>query len=130
MVESEGHYAIREDQFVSKVVRTVYERWLSTAVAVGVIAAPGYDLSPQSVEMLYNAEFRGPVTPWIDPKKEAEADALMVAEGFASIDQIRIKRGAPADMIGTPAPTKPSPPAVPRGPAQLELIQDDEEDAT
>ena len=128
MVESEGHYQIREDQFVSKVCATVYERWLAAAIGVGMVSAPGYDMSPQSIEMLTNAEYRGPVTPWIDPLKEAQADALMVAEGFASIDQIRIKRGAPAEMIGTPPPAKPQPMA-PRAPAQLSLIEDDEEDA-
>jgi lambda family phage portal protein len=126
MVESEGHYQIREDTFVAKVVRTVYERWLLAAIADGQVALVG----DQDIEMAANAEYRGPITPWIDPLKEAQADALMVAEGFASIDQIRIKRGAPAEMIGTPAPAKPQP-APQSSPAQLSLIEgdDDEEDA-
>jgi len=125
MVESEGAYAIREDAFVGKVVRTVYERWAQAAVLSGAVAVPGYDGTVDATLRLANAEYRGPVTPWIDPLKEVQADALAVEKGFASIDQIRIKRGAPADMIGTPAPVAAAPPPA-NAPAQLSLIQDDE----
>ena len=117
LVESEGHYQMREDAFVEKVCRTVYELWLIYASLDGRIALPPLDMS-----LLANAEYRGPVTPWIDPLKEVQADALSVAEGFTSIDQIRIKRGAPAEMIGQPAPAQPAP-------TQLALIDDDEDDA-
>lgn len=123
LVESEVHAQIREDDFVQTIVREVYERWLMAAVLDGQIRMPGVDFA-----MFSNAEYRGPVIPWIDPLKEVQADALAVEKGFVSIDQIRIKRGAPEEMIGAPAPT----PAAARAPAQLSLLprpDEDDEDA-
>jgi lambda family phage portal protein len=121
LVESEGAYKIREDAFISKVVREVYDRWVFTAAMSGMLAIPADMTLTQAV----NAEYRGPVTPWIDPLKEVQADALAVEKGFAGIDQVRIKRGAPEEMIGQPAPALERPPA----PRQLALIEDEEEAA-
>ena len=122
LVESEVHAQVREDAFVEKVAREVYERWLMAAVMDGKIRMPRGDFS-----LLSHAEYRGPVIPWIDPLKEVQADALAVEKGFVSIDQIRIKRGAPEEMIGEPQPQ----PAM-RPPAQLSLLEggrDDDEEA-
>lgn len=96
LVESEGHYKMREDVFVQRVCRVVYERWVLAELMSGATAlAPGMDF-----ERAAHAEFRGPVTPWIDPLKEVQADALAVAEGFATQEQIQIKRGASPEIIG------------------------------
>lgn len=119
MVESEGVYQIREDAFVQKFVRTVYERAVAVAILDGQVALR--DSNEDALERAVNAEYRGQPTPWIDPLKEVQADAMAIEKGFADIDQIRIKRGAPAAMIGTPAPAA-------REPAQLSLINGDEED--
>lgn len=122
MVESVGMYQIREDMFTQKVVREVYERWLISASLSGMLMIP----ANADMSLVANAEFRGPVVPWIDPLKEVQADALAIKEGLADIDQIRIKRGAPAEMIGQPAPqAEPTPAASPR---QLQLIEDEEEE--
>lgn len=126
MVESEGFNTIRTDSFVSKVCRVVYERWLLIDVMTGGLALPpGMD-----TDSAFNAEYRGPVTPWIDPLKETQADALAVEKGFISQSQVQIKRGASPEMIGkTPEELG----TAPKAPAQLELIpggkDDDEEDA-
>ena len=115
MVESEGHYKMREDVFVDKVCREVYERWVFVELLSGTSA-----LSPgQTPEMAANAEYRGPVTPWIDPKTEIEADAMAVEYGFASQEQVQIKRGASEEIIGQ----RPS-----RQPTQLSLVPRDEDE--
>ena len=118
LVESEGHYQIRTDQFCSKVVQNVYERMVLADLLTGNIALPpGMDL-----ERAMMTEHRGPVTPWIDMLKEVQADALAVQNGFATQEQIQIKRGAPPELITQTA----------REPAQLTLlpgVEEDEEDA-
>ena len=121
MVESEGLYGMREDQFVQKVVREVYERWFTAAVLDGQIVVP----ATLDLELSANAEYRGPITPWIDPLKEVQADALAVAENFITREQVQIKRGMSEDQIGTEPEREPAP----RAPTQLELVPDDEDAA-
>lgn len=124
MVEAEGYNDIREDQFVQSLVRPVYEAWALTELLVGEVVLPaGMDL-----ERAVNAEYRGPAIPWIDPLKEVQADAMAVEKGFVSLDQIRIKRGAPEEMIGQPAPAQPTAPAPARQPPRL-VDEDEEEEA-
>jgi len=116
LVESVGHAEIRTDKFVQTDVRRVYESWALMEFMQGEVALP----PNMRIEDAFNAEYRGPAVPWIDQLKEAQADALLVEKGFATLDQIRIKRGAPEELIGQPAP------AQPRPPAQLSLIEDEE----
>lgn len=116
MVESAGLYGMREDQFVAKICRATYRRFVSSAVLDGKISRPAeFDLRRMS-----NAEYRGPVTPWIDPLKEVQADALAVEKGFVTLEQVQIKRGASPEIIGRPAP-------APAAPVQLALVPPDEE---
>lgn len=118
MVESEGGYKIRSDRFITKVCESVYERWLLADVTSGQTELPG----GMDIEMASHAEYRGPVTPWIDQKNEVEADALAVESGFQTLEQIQIKRGMSPDMIGKPAPE----PARPEPMQQLSLVGDEE----
>ena len=118
MVESEGLYQMREDTFIAKVCREIYERWLTAAVLDGQIVLPvGMDL-----EAATNAEYRGPVTPWVDPLKEVQADSLAVEKGFITLEQVQIKRGASPEIIGR------EPVAAPAPPTQLTLIDEPAEE--
>ena len=112
---------LRVDAITSR-VREMHERFVLLATLDGKL---DIQPAPDALERASMAESRGPATPWIDPLKEVQADAMAVEKGFADIDQIRIKRGAPASLIGAPAPQL----AQPRPPAQLTLIDDDNEDA-
>ena len=69
LVESTDGYLILQDWFIGAVTRPMYRAWLKQAVASGVIRLPR-DLDRSS---LYTAVYSGPVMPWIDPVKEAEA---------------------------------------------------------
>lgn len=118
LVESEGMYRARTDRFVSRFVRPVYERWILAALLDGKIVERVN--GPEDLERIANAEYIGPATAWIDPLREAQADKLAVDEEFTTRDQIRIKRGAPPELIGKPDPE-------PREPAQLSLIPDEDD---
>lgn len=58
----------------------MYRAWLKQAVASGVIRLPR-DLDRSS---LYTAVYSGPVMPWIDPVKEAEAWKIQIRGGAAT----------------------------------------------
>ncbi len=69
LVESTDGYLILQDWFIGAVTRPMYRARLKQAVVSGVIRLPR-DLDRSS---LYTAVYSGPVMPWIDPVKEAEA---------------------------------------------------------
>ena len=119
LVESVAHADVREDKFVQTVCRRVYETWAMMEFMFGEVALP----PTMDIEQAFNAEYRGPAVPWIDQLKEAQADALLIEKGMTTLDAVRIKRGAPEELIGAP------PPAAPRPPAQLSLIEDEEDAA-
>ena len=61
------------------------------------------------------------------------ADAEAVKNGFISLEQVQIKRGASPDMIGKTPKELGLVPDAPKAPAQLELIpggKPDEEEET
>ena len=116
MVESQGRYDMRRDAFVETVCRTVYERWLIAAVLDGKITVP----MGVPINLLANAEYRGPAVPWIDPLKEVQADIAAIDANLIDREQVQIKRGMRADRIGS-EPER-------REPAQLSLIPPPDED--
>jgi len=95
LVERFVDYSALTATFVGQSARPNYERFLQAATAAGVLRRPR-DLDPQS---LFDAEFRGPVMPWVDPVKEAKAAESMVQAGFKSRSQvIRERGGNPRDV--------------------------------
>ncbi|HAJ8080007.1 TPA: phage portal protein [Escherichia coli] len=80
LVESTDGYLILQDWFIGAVTRPMYRAWLKQAVASGVIRLPR-DLDLSS---LYTAVYSGPVMPWIDPVKEAEAWKIQIRGGAAT----------------------------------------------
>lgn len=70
LVESTDGYLILQDWFIGAITRPMYRNWLKMAVASGEIQLPrGLDMAS-----LYTAVYSGPVMPWIDPVKEANAE--------------------------------------------------------
>jgi capsid protein len=62
--------------------------WLKMAVAAGEISLPrGIDM-----DTLYNAVYSGPVMPWIDPVKEANAWKTQIRGGATESDWVRASR--------------------------------------
>lgn len=95
LVEAQEGYAILQDAFIAAISRPMYRRWLSAAISAGRITVPrGIDK-----KTLFNAVYSGPVMPWIDPLKEANAWKVILRGGAGTeSDWIRARGGTPADV--------------------------------
>lgn len=80
LVESTDGYLILQDGFIGAVTRPMYRAWLQMVIAAGLVKIP----PDVDRETLYNATYSGPVMPWIDPVKEAEAWKIMIRGGAAT----------------------------------------------
>lgn len=70
----------------------IYEWVLEEAIARGRLAAPGFFEDPLIRQAYCQAQWIGPMRPSIDPKKDSDADAQDVAEGFKTIAQVCLER--------------------------------------
>lgn len=95
LVEAQEGYAIMQDAFIAAITRPLYRRWLAAAIAANVI-----DIPPDiDMNTLFNAVYSGPVMPWIDPLKEANAWRVLIRGGAATEgDWVRARSGAPAEV--------------------------------
>lgn len=95
LVEAQEGYGILQDAFIAQVTRPLYRRWLNAAISTGAIRVPA-DID---TDTLYNAVYSGPVMPWIDPLKEANAWRVMIRGGSATESEwIRARGGNPAEV--------------------------------
>ena len=95
MVEANPGYARLRSYFIESYKRPVIERAMMLAISTGVIRVP------RSVDQdtVMDVDIRGPGIPWIDPKKEIEADGLAIQYGLKSRHQvIRERGGNPAQV--------------------------------
>lgn len=70
--------------FIADFCQPVYEEWLCEAVAKGRINAPGFFADPIIKDAYCSAEWNGPSSGQLDPKKEVEAAELRVQSGFST----------------------------------------------
>jgi lambda family phage portal protein len=75
---------------VHQLCRPVWERFVTLAVLSGVVEAPDFEAA---VEDYLSAEFYPPKQAWVDPAKDAAADADAVAAGFKSRRQVVAELG-------------------------------------
>jgi phage portal protein, lambda family len=95
LVESFEGYAVLQDTFVAHISRPIYREWLKMAIVSGEIDVP-VDIDQAS---LYNAVYSGPVMPWIDPTKEAQAWKERIKGGLATESQaVRASGSNPAEV--------------------------------
>ena len=96
LIEGYGIYAALAAEFIARISRPVYERFVAAAVASGAIQLPA-DLRAETIA---DATYMPPAMPWIDPKKEAEAWAILEDRCYASGPEIIRKRGGnPMDTL-------------------------------
>lgn len=95
MVEQKPAYDRLRNQFVSNFLQPIYERFLFWAVESGSLGIPR-NVRPES---LNRADYRAPGMPWIDPKKEMEADAVAVDSGFKSRHMVIRERGYDPEIV-------------------------------
>ncbi len=122
---------VQHQVMVFQLCRPVWNRWLDAAVLSGALTLPSYEADPRPWRA---CKWITPRWDWIDPKKDLEAEALAVANGFKSRsdvveasgydveetdkriadDQDRERElGLVISPNATPAPNQPADPAAP-----------------
>lgn len=89
LVEQYGAYGVLAYEFVSQMLRPIYERFVYIAIASGRLVLPA-SVTPQSA---VGADYLPPPMPWIDPAKEATALRTQVRAGFRSAASVIAERG-------------------------------------
>lgn len=96
MIEAFIAYSVYTAVFISKITRSSYQKRIRCAIAANQLIPPA-NIDWQSVD---DAEYRGPVMPWIDPVQEANGHLIQVQAGFKSISQVIRERGQnPRDVF-------------------------------
>ena len=96
LVESWGTYAVCSAEFSHQFVQPVYQAFIATAIAAGLLRVPR-DVAERSVS---DAMYLPPQMPWIDPLKEANAWETLERNGHASGPEIIRRRGQnPSDVL-------------------------------
>jgi len=89
MVEAAPGYARMNKFFVQTQMMPVWRNFVDMARLSGQIRVP----NTIDERTLYLPMMRAPGLPWVDPKKEVEADAMAVEAGFKSRPQVIRERG-------------------------------------
>lgn len=81
-------FKMKRSWFVNDFCQPVYETWLAEAVATGRVKAPGFFEDPLVRAAWSRARWEGPAQTHLDPKKEAEANQIILAHGWRTNEQI------------------------------------------
>ncbi len=81
-------FKMRRAWFVSDFCKPIYEAWLAEAVALGRISAPGFFQDPVIRAAWSGTRWDGPAQTHLDPLKEAKANAIVLAHGWKTNEQI------------------------------------------
>lgn len=84
---------MRRKWFVDNFCAPVYEIWLTEAVSLGRIKAPGFFTDPLIRDAWCNASWIGPTQGSIDPQKETKAAIAQVSYGFKTHEQVTREMG-------------------------------------
>jgi lambda family phage portal protein len=84
-------FKMRRKWFVDDLCQPVYELWLSEAVALGRIKAPGFFSDPLIRAAWSGARWIGPAQGQLDPTKEAKAAIMNVDRGFKTHEQVTVE---------------------------------------
>ena len=141
LVEQWINYAVFQSDFTSQFVRPTYSRVVAMAILSGAVQVPS-NVNPLTVA---RAIYTRPQMPWIDPKKEAEANKILERMGVKTGYQIVMQLGGiPEDVIEEEGewrddnrargnvidgdPANDSPPAALQGPGENTDENDDDTD--
>jgi lambda family phage portal protein len=89
MVEGRPAYQRMANYFIDIQMLPIWRNFVDMSITAGLVSIPA-NIDKAS---LYNPHIRGPGMPWIDPKKEMEADVLAVDNAFKSRQQVIRERG-------------------------------------
>ncbi|PPE61935.1 hypothetical protein F157LOC_00769 [Pectobacterium brasiliense] len=95
LVESTEGYLILQDTVIAAFTRPMYRAFLRMAIAAGRLKIP----IGLNKDTLFNAVYSGPVMPWIDPVKEANAWKILIRGGAATESEWVRARGSNPDDV-------------------------------
>jgi lambda family phage portal protein len=93
LMEAWDAFKMRRTWFVDDFCQPLYELWLSEAVALGRVKAPGFFEDPRIRAAWCGARWIGPVQTQLDPTKEAKAAIMNVDRGFKTHEQVTVEQG-------------------------------------
>lgn len=88
LLEAWEAFKMRRGWFVEDFCQPIYELFVSEAVALGRLKAPGFFEDPLVRSAWCGARWIGPVQGSLDPKKEAEAAILYISKGIKTHSQV------------------------------------------
>lgn len=91
LLEAWKAFRMRREWLTNDLCRPVYEIWLTEAVALGRIKAPGFLTDPLIRQAYLGSEWIGPSQGQIDPTKEIEAAIMAIENGLSTHEQEAIK---------------------------------------
>lgn len=91
LLEAWKAFKMRREWFVNDFAKPVYEIWLSEAVALGRVNAPGFFSNPYIRQAWLGSEWIGPSQGQLDPIKEISAEILAISEGITTREQSTVK---------------------------------------
>lgn len=91
LMEAWKAFKMRREWFVSDFCNPVYEIWLSEAIALGRIQAPGFFSDPLIRNAWLGSEWIGPSQGQLDPVKEINAEILANQHGYSTHEQSTIR---------------------------------------
>lgn len=91
LLEAWKSFRMYRGWFVSDFCRPVYETWLSEAVAIGRVNAPGFFGDRRAKEAWLGAEWVGPSQGQLDPVKEIKAEIMAVEAGFSTHEDSTVR---------------------------------------
>jgi lambda family phage portal protein len=91
LLEAWKAFRMRRTWFSNDFCQPCYELFLSEAVALGRVSAPGYFNDPSIKKAWCKANWNGPAPGQLDPVKEANAAILRVDQGFSTRERETIE---------------------------------------
>ena len=91
LLEAWKAFRMRRVWLTNDLCRPVYEIWLTEAVALGRIIAPGFLTDPLIRQAYLESEWIGPSQGMLDPTKEIEAAVMAIENGLSTHEQEAIK---------------------------------------
>lgn len=95
LLQAWDEYKIRRKWFARDFCQPIYEEWLTEAVAIGRIQAPGFFDDPVKRAAWCNADWFGPAMSILEPVKDVTGSALRTKYGLSTRER------EAAEMTGT-----------------------------
>lgn len=96
LVEGYAIYGTLANEFIGRIVQPVYEQFIATAIAAGLLKVP----AGVHADTLDDAAYMPPAMPWIDPLKEAKAWGELEDRCYVSGPEVIRRRGGnPGDTL-------------------------------